>query len=332
MRNHRLRLSGADDPVPALVGRAPAMLALKNELIRVAADPEVTVLIEGESGTGKELVARAIHQHSSRAAEPFVVVNLAGLSPELIESELFGHIRGAFTGAIADRIGPFERAHRGAIFLDEIGELPRELQAKLLRVLQERRVQRVGSHVETPFDARVIAATNRRLWREVRDGRFREDLYYRLRVFELRIPPLRDRGADELALLVAHFLRRLCERRGRPVPRVSEEVMARLASHSWPGNVRELENVVERALVAAAGDPIVLRHLPRLTALRPRSSIAHRSRRVTPEQISRSLHRHQYNKSRAAAALGISRYRLRREMLKHGIPSRPAATGDQEKD
>jgi DNA-binding NtrC family response regulator len=295
------------------------MRALKEEIRRVAADPDVTVLIEGESGTGKELVARAIHQHSSRQAEPFVVVNLAGLSAELIESELFGHVRGAFTGAIADRIGPFERAHRGTIFLDEIGELPRSLQAKLLRVLQERRVQRVGSHLETPFDARVIAATNRRLWREMIEGRFREDLYYRVRVFELRIPPLRDRGAADLALLMTHFLRRLCERRGRPVPRVGEDAFARLAAHSWPGNVRELENVVERALVAAEGDVIAVRHLPCLTSARP-GRTSGRPRHLTVDQITRALERHQYNKTRAASALGISRYRLRREMVKRRIP------------
>jgi transcriptional regulator with PAS, ATPase and Fis domain len=316
----------AEDPVPALVGRAPAIRALKAELIRVASDPEVTVLIDGESGTGKELVAHAIHQRSSREAGPFVVVNLAGLSPELIESELFGHVRGAFTGAIVERIGPFERAHRGTIFLDEIGELPRELQAKLLRVLQERCVQRVGSHIETPFDARVIAATNRSLLREVREGRFREDLYYRLRVFELRIPPLRKRGEQDLALLVSHFLRRFCERRRRPVPPVSEDVLARLAAHSWPGNVRELENVIERALVAAEGGAIDARHLPRLANVRPRAHAVRKGRQLTLEQITRALQRHHGNKTRAAAALGVSRYRLRREILKHnagdhGLPS-----------
>ena len=316
-------LSHQGDPVPELVGRAPSMLALKSELLRVAADSEVTVLVEGESGTGKELVARAIHQHSSREAEPFVVVNLAGLSPELIESELFGHVRGAFTGAIADRIGPFERAHRGTIFLDEIGELPRELQAKLLRVVQERRVQRVGSHVEAPFDARLIAATNRNLWQEVKERRFREDLYYRLRVFELRIPPLRDRGAEEIALLASHFLERLSERRGRPVPGIAEDVLARLAAHSWPGNVRELENVVERALVAAEGGVITARDLPQLAGGPSQRQGAGRGNRVTPERIAWALKRHGYNKTHAAAALGISRYRLRREVVKHHVPDRP---------
>ncbi len=311
------------DRVPTLVGKAPAMQALKGELLLVAADPEVTVLVEGESGTGKELVARAIHQLSSRAAGPFVVVNLAGLSAELIESELFGHVRGAFTGAIADRAGPFERAHRGTIFLDEIGELPRELQARLLRVVQERRVQRVGGDVENAFDARVVAATNRDLWREVREGRFREDLYYRLRVFELRIPPLRERGEDDVALLVAHFLRRMCDRRRRAVPRVAPDVLERFAAHTWPGNVRELENVVERALVAAEGDTIRLRHLPRLVSARLPSPAARTRHRVTPDRIARALARHQYNKTRAAASLGISRYRLRREMVKHGIADRP---------
>jgi DNA-binding NtrC family response regulator len=315
MRQQRGHPQAIDDPVPELVGRAPGMRALKAELLRVAADPDVTALIEGESGTGKELVARAIHRHSARASEPFVAVNLAGLSAELIESELFGHVRGAFTGAIADRIGPFERAHRGTIFLDEIGELPRDLQAKLLRVLQERRVQRVGSHFEIAFDVRVVAATNRRLWQELKEGRFREDLYYRLRVFELRIPPLRERGREELERLLAHLLQRMCQRRGRPVPPVDDEVLERLAAHSWPGNVRELENVVERALVAAEGHAIQVAHLPRIAST-PRPGRTRARPPLTPERMLRALRRHHYNKTRAAAALGISRYTLRRELQK----------------
>jgi transcriptional regulator with GAF, ATPase, and Fis domain len=213
------------------------------------------VLLTGETGTGKELMARAIHQASDRRSRPFVAINCGAIAHGLVESELFGHERGAFTGALQRRVGRFEQADRGTIFLDEVGELPLDTQVKLLRVLQEREVERIGSGRPQQVDVRVVAATNRNLEDEVAAGRFRADLYYRLSVFPIRIPALRERPGD-VPLLVRHFLAQFQRKLARPLREVSEESLARLQAWSWPGNIRELQNVIERSCVVATS-PVV---------------------------------------------------------------------------
>jgi len=245
----------------ALLGRSPAILRLRQVIERVAPVPS-TVLILGESGSGKEIVAREVHRLGPRPAGPFIAINCAALPESLVESELFGHERGAFTGAAALRKGAFEAAHQGSLFLDEIGELAAPAQAKLLRVLEDRSVHRVGSTRGVPVEVRVIAATNRDLEAEVREGRFREDLLFRLNVHTLVVPPLRERPQD-IVLLAEHFLEDLCRRYGMLPRRLSGEVKERLVSHDWRrNNVRELRNVVERMLVMAEGEVIRADHLP----------------------------------------------------------------------
>jgi len=238
-------------------GHSPAILRVISAIHQVAPAP-TSVLIMGETGTGKELVARAIHQSSPRAGKPFIRVNCAAIPSSLSESEFFGHEKGAFTGAIARRVGRFEAANNGTIFLDEVGELPLDLQAKLLRVLQEGEFEPVGSSQLRKVDVRVIAATNRDLLSEVRAGRFREDLYYRLNVFPIVVPPLRERGAD-VELLAELFIERYCRKMGRPVMTLDPDCLRRLRSYDWPGNVRELENVIERAVIVSRGNNLVLR-------------------------------------------------------------------------
>jgi DNA-binding NtrC family response regulator len=237
-----------------LIGAGAAMRRVF-ETIRKVAETDLTVLVRGESGTGKELVAQALHQRSPRRDRPFVAVNCAAISRELVESELFGHEKGAFTGADARRVGKFEAAAGGTIFLDEIGDMPGETQAKVLRVLQERCFERVGGNKPVEVDVRVVAATHRDLEHDVRAGRFREDLYYRLRVVEIDLPPLRERPED-VAALVDHFLLELARRLDRGKKAIRPEALARLARHAWPGNVRELRNVVEQAAVLASGEAI----------------------------------------------------------------------------
>ena len=234
-----------------IVGRSPALLAVLDKVSRVA-PTDATALITGETGTGKELIARAIHSHGRRAAKPLIKVNCAALPAGLVESELFGHEKGAFTGAIARRIGRFELADGGTLFLDEIGELPPETQAKLLRVLQEREIERVGGGTSIPIDVRIIAATNRDLLKVVRAGTFREDLYYRFSVFPIALPPLRER-AEDIPLLVRFLVDKFATRTGRRLDGVSPETMRRLVAYRWPGNIRELENVLERAVILATG-------------------------------------------------------------------------------
>jgi two-component system, NtrC family, response regulator PilR len=241
-------------PVDGLVGNCPPMRAVA-KLVDKVADADATVLITGESGTGKEVVARAIHQRSARANGPFVVVNCGAIPENLIESELFGHVRGAFTGAVADRPGLFRRAHGGTIFLDEIGELPLALQVRLLRVLQDRTVMPVGGNTPVAVDVRVLAATNRVLEELVKAGQYREDLYYRLAVISIEMPPLRERGKD-LEVLIEHFVRRAGARHGKRVDGVSGRAMQLLLRYSYPGNVRELENVIEHAATLTEGPTI----------------------------------------------------------------------------
>jgi PAS domain S-box-containing protein len=234
-----------------IIGRSPALLAVLDKVARVAPN-DTTVLINGETGTGKELIARAIHSASRRAARPLIKLNCAALPAGLVESELFGHEKGAFTGAITRRIGRFELADGGTLFLDEVGELPAEAQAKLLRVLQEREFERVGGRTPIKADVRIIAATNRDLLTSVREKSFREDLYYRLGVFPIQLPALRER-TDDIPLLVRLFLDRFATRVGRRIDNISSETMRRLVTYSWPGNIRELENVLERAVILATG-------------------------------------------------------------------------------
>src|SRR5512137_1287764 len=234
-----------------LIGRSPAMVEVYKEIGRVART-EMTVLLMGESGTGKELVARAIHANSARSRGPFVTVNMAAVPRDLMESELYVHEKGSFTGAVERRPGKFELANGGTLFLDEIGEMPVELQAKLLRVLQEREVDRVGGTRPLSVDVRIVAATNADLARSVEEGRFRRDLYYRLAVVPIRLPPLREREAD-VVLLARHFVAKYGEQlRGRPV-QLARDAEPLLLAHGWPGNVRELQNVVQRALLKLAG-------------------------------------------------------------------------------
>lgn len=252
-RRLRERLERYDDPSP--VAESPAMRAVLGRLARVA-PTEATVLVTGESGSGKELVARALHRASARADGPFVAVNVAAIPEALLESELFGHEKGAFTGASARRIGRFERAQSGTLFIDEVGDMPAAAQIKLLRVLQERVVERVGGGEAIEVDLRLVAATNRPLERLVREGRFREDLFYRLNVVRLELPALRERRED-LPALARRLLADSCERLGRETPALHPRTLDRLMAHEWPGNVRELGNVMERAAILARQDPIL---------------------------------------------------------------------------
>jgi transcriptional regulator with GAF, ATPase, and Fis domain len=250
----RGRSAGLGDPEPwrgMLIGESQAMRELRM-LVGLTAPRQSTVLVTGESGTGKELVARAIHMASKRSAAELVPVNCGALPENLIEAELFGHVKGAFTGAVGNRTGRFEQAHRGTIFLDEVGEIPLPLQPKLLRVLQERQFQRVGSSETVQVDTRIVAASNIDLDLAVSQKRFREDLYYRLNVVPIRVPPLRERLSD-VPLLAAHFIKNVCEREDLPAKRLTDSAMARLMEYGWPGNVRQLEHAIEMA-VTLSGD------------------------------------------------------------------------------
>lgn len=239
-----------------LIGESRAMQQVIHT-IRLVAARRCTVLITGDTGTGKEVVARAIHMASGRGHLPMVAVNCSAIPETLLEAELFGHVRGAFTGAIQHRVGRFEQAHRSTLFLDEIAEMPLELQAKLLRVLQEREVQRLGSSETISVDVRVLAASNADLAERVRQGRFREDLYYRLNVVPIHLPPLAERRTD-IPLLATHFLEKICRREALPVKRLSPEALARLMDYPWPGNVRQLENAMETAVILSADRELLL--------------------------------------------------------------------------
>ncbi len=323
-----------------LVGRSPAMVEVFKEVGRVART-EMTVLLMGESGTGKELVARAVHSNSARSAGPFITVNMAALPRDLIESELYGHEKGSFTGAVERRPGKFELASGGTLFLDEIGEMPIELQAKLLRVLQEREIDRVGGSRALPVDVRVVAATNADLARAVEEGRFRRDLYYRLAVVPIRLPPLREREAD-VVLLARHFLARYGQQlKGRAVT-LGKDAEAMLLSHPWPGNVRELQNVIQRALLKLNGSRI---GAAELTGLLPAAAAAERGlsglvgvmldgpepeggryqaalEAVERPLIASAMARTRGNQLRAAELLGMNRNTLRERMRALGMKAR----------
>ena len=237
--------------ITGLIGSSPKFQAVLDE-INIVAPSDCAVLIQGETGTGKEVIAQAIHEASPRRQSRFVALNCAAIPSALLESELFGHERGAFTGAVTQTIGRFQAADRGTLFLDEIGDLPLELQPKLLRVLQEKQVERLGGDRTFQVDVRVIAATNQGLWRMVQERKFRADLYYRLNVFPITLPPLRERRGD-IRLLLAHFLRRFAQRQGKSVDYVSDQVMTAIEKYSWPGNIRELQNFIERSVILTRG-------------------------------------------------------------------------------
>lgn len=253
MRNQVL-LAGEGEDREALVGVSPVMHGLYKAIGRVA-PTDALVLLRGESGTGKELVARAVYQHSARSGQPFSIINCVAIPDTLLESELFGYERGAFTGASSRRIGKIEQAGGGTVFLDEIGDIPLSIQAKLLRLLQEKQIERLGGRDPINVDVRIIAATNRNLEEAVASGRFREDLYYRLNVVSISLPPLRERRED-IPHLVRHFIRRLCREMDCPVPQINTEAMARLDAHPWPGNVRELANLMQKILIFNQGGPV----------------------------------------------------------------------------
>jgi DNA-binding NtrC family response regulator len=303
-----------------ILGKSKAIQAVF-DLIRRVADSPTNVLITGESGTGKELVAKAIHYNSDRKESPFVPVNCAAIPEQLLESELFGHMRGAFTDAKADKRGLFEEAQKGTLFLDEISELPLMLQAKLLRAIQEREIRRVGANKPVSVDVRIIAATNLNLGEEIKAKRFRDDLYYRLNVIELKLPPLRERRED-IPLLVEAFLKKCGDARRKEIKGVSESALAMLMDYAWPGNVRELENVIERAVTLSRGERIVSEDLP------PAIQGARGDRRVLDDAAERTLSleavEKEYilkildkmggNKYQAAHALGIDRKTLYRKL------------------
>ncbi len=309
-----------DEDTGLVVGRSPAMVEVYKTLARVASSRS-TVLIEGESGTGKELIAAALHRHSGRAASRFVAVDCGSLTDTLLESELFGYVRGAFTGAVGEKKGLFEEANGGTIFLDEIGDIGAPMQAKLLRVLQEYEIKRVGGQEWIKVDVRVVAATNRNLETLVQQGTFREDLFYRLKVVTITLPPLRDRRED-VPLLAEHFLRRYAQRNGKAISRLSDEAMALLVDYPWPGNIRELEHCIERAVTLAGGSVLT----PEDLAPELRTSLETTLHRGSPtlEEVKRRYLAHVLgetggNISRAASILGIDRRSLYRMLHRYGI-------------
>jgi PAS domain S-box-containing protein len=311
-----------------IIGKSPAMQEVFTA-IRAAAASHAAILIQGESGTGKELVAGAIHFHSDRAEKPLITVNCSALTESLLESELFGHVKGAFTGALRDRTGRFEEADGGTVFLDEIGELSPFIQVKLLRVLQQQEVERVGESRRRKIDIRIITATHRDLYAMVREGRFREDLYYRLKVFPLWIPPLRSRRED-IPLLTAHFIRMLNEKTGKRIRELSETVMRRFMDYPWPGNVRELENAVEHAFVLCQSGQVDLHHLPlEIRSATDPAAICRvpepapapvRRIRPTRKALIELLNACGWNKAEVARRLGISRTAVWKYMKKWQIP------------
>ncbi len=312
------------------------MQALRDTVAKVARS-QAPISISGESGVGKELVARTIHAEGGRASGPFIPVNCGAIPTELMESEFFGHKKGSFTGASADKAGLFQAADGGTLFLDEIAELPLPMQVKLLRAIQEKSIRPVGAAAEIPVDVRILSATHKDLAALVADGRFRHDLYYRINVIELRVPPLRERG-DDLSLLATTILSRLSQSLHRPPPVLGKDALAALRAYTFPGNVRELENVLERALALADADTIEVADLglPTLAAS-PSSTVALRDpRTIDPREsatsalpsyieeieraaIQQALVENRYNKTRAASALGITFRALRYKLKKLGI-------------
>ncbi len=312
-----------------MVGESPAMSHLRAQ-VSLAAPTNGRVLILGENGTGKELVARTIHQSSRRKSGPFIEVNCAAIPEELIESELFGHARGAFTGAVADKPGRFEQANDGTIFLDEIADMSLKTQAKVLRVLQEQVMERVGGTQRIKVDVRVLAATNKDLTAEIRAGRFREDLFFRLNVIPIFVPALRDRQHD-IAMLAEHFMALVAQEHGRKPKRLAPEAAARLQQYGWPGNVRELRNVIERVNIMVGGDTITAQDLgflgrdgvmPDLPGEGPVAPLSEARDQFEKDYILRTLAAQQGNMSRTAEVLGVERSNLYKKLRAFGITPR----------
>jgi transcriptional regulator with PAS, ATPase and Fis domain len=339
--------SKQNNTLPGIIGQSPAMCEVYR-LTRKAARSSASVLLLGETGTGKELVASALHKLSARSQGPMVKVNCGALSESLLESELFGHVRGAFTGAVSNRTGRFEAAHKGTIFLDEVDSTSTKLQVKLLRVLQEREFERVGDPQTIRVDVRVIAASNRDLHFEIQEGRFREDLYWRLNVIPVRIPPLRERQEDILPL-VSYFLTYYSEKNDRLVTHIAPDALALLQEYDWPGNVRELQNYMERAVVMADGDTLAVENLPQEireptpralgTSLRDVDSLTHEVvalglagasendqdlhsqivNRVERELLVQVLSACNNTQTKAATRLGINRNTLHKKIREYGL-------------
>ncbi|RUA01063.1 MAG: diguanylate cyclase [Deltaproteobacteria bacterium] len=316
-----------------IIGRSRVMQQVFTD-IKVAADSYATILINGESGTGKELVAGAIHYNSPLSASPMVTVNCSALSESLLESELFGHVRGAFTGAVRDRKGRFEEADGGTIFLDEIGEISPLIQVKLLRVLQEREIERVGESRRRKINIRIIAATHQDLYELMQAGRFREDLYYRLKVFPIQLPPLRQRKED-IPLLIRHFIRKQNKIIGKEIRGVSSTAMRILMDHSWPGNVRELENAIEHAFVLREkGDidvfdlPVEIRQMKYQPPARRESTPSKRGKRLTKSVLTQILTECDWNKAEVGRQVGLSRTAIWKYMKKWDIPLKSPLSGD----
>ena len=339
LREQIRRLKQAEVPATetlgSLIGSSRSMRTVYDLVRRVAAS-DTTVLLSGESGTGKELVARALHEHSGRGAGQFVALNCAAVPSELLESELFGHVRGAFTDAKADRQGLLEQARNGTLLLDEIGEMPLDMQPKLLRVLQERQMRPVGGNMSVPMSARIIAATNRDLEGEVHARRFREDLFYRLNVVQIHVPPLRARGNDVL-LLAEHFVQRFAGRAHKRILSVSPEAQRKLLAYDWPGNVRQLENSIERAVALTRGEHIQPEDLPeKVQSFDGWSRVAEdvdlenvlTLDQVERRQIERALRQAHGNKTRAAKALGIDRRTLYRKLDRYDGASHTSGPRD----
>lgn len=318
-----------------MTGDSPAMRKLKEQIAMVA-PTNASVLITGENGTGKELVARSIHFHSQRKDGPFIEVNCAAIPEELIESELFGHEKGAFTGAVAQRKGKFDLADGGTLFLDEIGDMSLKTQAKVLRIIQERKFERVGGTRAIEVDVRIIAATNKVLEEEIRAGKFREDLFYRLNVVPFTVPPLRERRED-IPLLVDHFMEMFCRREGMERKTITAEAMDLLRNSPWPGNVRELKNVVERLVIMTPGKTITAGHIPasvacgeppregtpgRLVSVFGMASLREAREEFEKEFILQKLEEHNWNISKTAEAIELERSNLYRKMKTYGIDAK----------
>jgi formate hydrogenlyase transcriptional activator len=306
-----------------LIGSSPSLQKVRNA-VRMVAPTDSAVLIQGETGTGKELVARSVHENSIRKHHPYVKLNCAAIPADLLESELFGHERGAFTGAWTQTTGRFQQAHKGTIFLDEIGDLPLELQPKLLRVLQEQEFERLGSSRTIRVNVRVVAATNQDLWRMVQERKFRADLFYRLNVFPIGIPPLRERKED-IPLLARHFIRKLAESMNREINHLSDEFLSVLELHDWPGNIRELQNFLERAVILSEGPRLLPPHreLPAMVKSRPPAA-AQTLAEAERNHIAEALRQSGGvigGRDGAAARLGVARTTLLYRMQKLGVAS-----------
>ncbi len=349
------------DPVPetdsgeAIIGRSRVMQEVYKAIGR-SASTDATVLIRGESGTGKELVARALYQHSARSRKPFLVINCVAIPETLLESELFGYEKGAFTGAVNRRVGRIEQADGGTVFLDEIGDMPFGIQAKILRLLQERSIQRLGAREPSPVDVRIIAATNRNLEAALSEGKFREDLYYRLKVVTISLPPLLEREGD-IPLLCEYFIRRYSKKMGVPDPGITAEAVEMLCAYSWPGNVRELANALQKALIFNRGGPVSIEDIARVSGIAPERTA---EKADLPEEtirawirgylnsqegglsmfdsameqfsamlITEALNLNGGNRSRAAKMLGLSRPTLMAKIEKHRIRFETSAISEE---